>query len=165
MTNAVKYGGNRVEVSAEPADDMIVIRVVDDGMGIPDERVAHIFEPYESAHDEPSQPGSLGLGLSISRTLARLMGGDLTYHRIADHTEFRLMLPALQALFSLKNSCAERPLCARGPELPRPRVVFDVRPRVLVPVGHWRSPLATTAARPEPAIRFPTALAAPGRPA
>lgn len=96
LTNAVKYGGEKIEVSGEPADENVIIRVVDNGDGVADDLVDNIFEPYESAHNEPSQPGSLGLGLSISRTLARLMGGDLSYHRIADHTEFRLTLPALK---------------------------------------------------------------------
>jgi len=98
MTNAVKYGGKRIEVSAEPSGSTVIIRVVDNGAGVSAERVQSIFEPYESAHEEPSQPGSLGLGLSISRTLARLMDGELSYHRIAEHTEFRLTLPALQGV-------------------------------------------------------------------
>jgi signal transduction histidine kinase len=38
-----------------------------------------IFESYQKAHDAPGLAGSIGLGLAISRTLARLMDGDLTY--------------------------------------------------------------------------------------
>jgi len=55
------------------------IRVIDTGVGIPSDRIAAIFDPFvqvEGGHTR-SKDGS-GLGLTISRRLARLMGGDLT---------------------------------------------------------------------------------------
>ena len=53
-----------------------------------------VFEPYETAHRSTGVTGSMGLGLTVSRELARLMGGDLQYLRIDGETIFRLVLPA-----------------------------------------------------------------------
>jgi signal transduction histidine kinase len=78
LSNALRYGGDEVQVrivaGARPR-----IRVLDSGAGIPEEDRERIFESYQKAHDNPGLAGSIGLGLAISRTLARLMNGDLTY--------------------------------------------------------------------------------------
>jgi signal transduction histidine kinase len=78
LSNALRYGGDEVHVriiaGARPR-----IRVLDNGAGIPEEDRERIFESYQKAHDNPGLAGSIGLGLAISRTLARLMNGDLTY--------------------------------------------------------------------------------------
>ncbi|MCL1598640.1 MAG: hypothetical protein M3094_05615, partial [Actinomycetia bacterium] len=51
-------------------------------------------EPYLRDHDAISgNPESIALGLSVSRTLAQRMGGDLTYHRVDGKTVFGLRLP------------------------------------------------------------------------
>jgi PAS domain S-box-containing protein len=93
VTNAIRYGGNTIWVSSGERDSGVFVRVHDDGPGIPPEKQEQIFEPYESVHEAVGTPGSVGLGLTISRTLARLMGGDLTY-QIADGSLFELKLPA-----------------------------------------------------------------------
>ena len=91
VTNALRYGGPVIWVSAGCEDDRAFIRVHDNGPGIPPDRHDQIFEPYESVHRSVGMPGSVGLGLTISRKRARLMGGDLTY-RIADGSLFELTL-------------------------------------------------------------------------
>ncbi len=96
FANAAKYGGRRVEVEIVGDGDVVAVLVRDDGDGVPDAGAEKIFDAYQSAHDEPSQPGSLGLGLTISRTLSRLMDGDLTYRRAEGWTEFRLELPSVE---------------------------------------------------------------------
>jgi signal transduction histidine kinase len=60
---------------------------------VPKEDRLNIFEPYRRAHNAPGLTASMGLGLTISRQLARLMDGDLTYQREADESIFILTLP------------------------------------------------------------------------
>jgi signal transduction histidine kinase len=93
ISNAQRYGGHRIHVATHLADGFAHLRVSDNGDGIPESDQERIFAPYESAHESGTQPGSLGLGLTISRSLARLMGGDLSYHRDDGWTTFDLKLP------------------------------------------------------------------------
>jgi signal transduction histidine kinase len=67
--------------------------VRDNGRGIPLDERERIFDPYERAHDAPGLTASMGLGLTISRGLARLMGGDLTYRYEGGESIFELLLP------------------------------------------------------------------------
>jgi signal transduction histidine kinase len=69
------------------------VTVTDDGAGLRVDDAARIFEPYYRASRETVQPGSVGLGLAVSRKLANLMAGDVTYQRVGDETVFELSLP------------------------------------------------------------------------
>jgi len=93
VVNAQRYGGDSVRV--EVAKDVAAgyIRVIDNGPGVDVEQVEGIFEPYVRTQESLSQPASVGLGLSISRRLARLMGGDVTYRRAGGETTFELSVP------------------------------------------------------------------------
>ncbi|HDK46228.1 MAG TPA: HAMP domain-containing histidine kinase [Actinobacteria bacterium] len=94
VTNAVVYGGPNIRVIIEPVGETLVVKVIDDGAGIPPEDSEKIFQPYYRSHTTAGRPGSIGLGLSVSRMLAQRMGGDLS-HRLADgETIFQLTLPA-----------------------------------------------------------------------
>lgn len=93
LTNAVRYGGDQVWVEAEVGSRTVSIAVLDDGLGVPPESVDKIFEAYERAHSASSLPSSVGLGLAVSRQLARLLGGDLEYRRRDGATAFVLTLP------------------------------------------------------------------------
>jgi signal transduction histidine kinase len=57
------------------SDDAIYITVFDSGPGMAPDTLEHIFEPYWRGSDET--PG-MGLGLSVSRKLAQLLGGEIT---------------------------------------------------------------------------------------
>ncbi|MGZ8753652.1 MAG: ATP-binding protein, partial [Acidimicrobiia bacterium] len=71
-----------------------VITVNDDGPGIPEDKRESVFQPYERAHSEGTQPASVGLGLTVSRQLARLMDGDLIYREGTSGSSFELSLPS-----------------------------------------------------------------------
>jgi signal transduction histidine kinase len=93
LTNAIRYGGRSVEVEAVADGEAVVLTVKDDGPGLAESEWTRIFEPYQRAHDTPTQPASIGLGLTVSRQLARLMGGDLFYERDHEGSKFILTLP------------------------------------------------------------------------
>src|SRR4029079_14899458 len=86
LTNAVKFAshGGRVTLESEPheADGKawILSRVRDDGAGVPPEDRERIFESFVQGGEAGlTRPfGGTGLGLPISRRLARLMGGAVT---------------------------------------------------------------------------------------
>jgi PAS domain S-box-containing protein len=92
VTNAERHGGGRLMVSAKVEGDLVLVAVADDGPGVPDEDAATIFEPYHRS-GATLVPGSIGLGLSVSRLLARLMGGDVVYRRQEGLTIFEFSVP------------------------------------------------------------------------
>jgi PAS domain S-box-containing protein len=110
LSNAVKFTepGGRVSVCAsvtsQPDDDArlpgpgpwVRVDVEDTGIGIAPERVGTVFEPFVQVDDSYTrQAGGTGLGLTISRRLARLMEGDLTARsEMGRGSCFTLWLPA-----------------------------------------------------------------------
>lgn len=94
VTNAARYGIPPVEVSVTREAETVRIEVADHGPPIPEGQRERIFEPFTSAADEINRhAGSVGLGLAVSRMLARRMGGDLTYQHNG-RSVFSLVLPA-----------------------------------------------------------------------
>ena len=81
LSNAIKFtpAGGVITVESEATPDAVLIRVRDTGRGIPADRARTIFEPFVQVERSLNRPHEgVGLGLSISRELARGMGGDLT---------------------------------------------------------------------------------------
>jgi len=84
LSNAVKFTGDgaiELRLAVEPAGDgmlKVVIEVQDNGPGIAPDAMARLFTPYAQASQETARTyGGTGLGLTVSRQLARLMGGEL----------------------------------------------------------------------------------------
>ncbi len=93
MTNAKRYGGDRIAIEIEETSSDVLVRVCDSGPGLSREDAIRVFRPYERAHASRKAPESVGIGLSISRQLAELMGGDLRYVKDCDWTTFQLRVP------------------------------------------------------------------------
>ncbi len=93
LTNAERYGGDRVEVLTGVLGGEGMLVVADNGPGIAEVDREAIFDPYHRTLGSGSTPGSVGLGLTVSRKLARLMGGDLTYRYEHRMSMFVLTLP------------------------------------------------------------------------
>ena len=102
VDNAVKFAAKHVEVRLTRNPTHYLVRVWDDGPGIQESHVPHIFDrgwtPEVAARGEKI---SSGLGLYISRTLARRAGGDLacetsTGSSSGHHTAMTVMLPMAQ---------------------------------------------------------------------
>ncbi|MBA3909291.1 MAG: hybrid sensor histidine kinase/response regulator [Rhodobacter sp.] len=92
ISNALKYAkGGTVRVMARHMDGRLEIDVADDGPGIADELAKTLFEPFRRGSVDA--PG-LGLGLAISRSLARQMGGDLVHVPSARGAVFQLSVTA-----------------------------------------------------------------------
>jgi PAS domain S-box-containing protein len=97
ILNALRYGGEHVRIGTRRASASACIVVADDGPGIPDDARERAFEPYQQAHQVPGLTSSIGIGLTVSRRLARLMGGDLKYRYEKGEAIFELALPAVEA--------------------------------------------------------------------
>ena len=72
-----------------------LLRVADSGIGIPAEHQERIFEPFWQVEQAASRRvGGTGLGLSVTRRLTRLLGGDVTVESTVDTgTTFQVRLP------------------------------------------------------------------------
>lgn len=92
LTNTERYGGPSVEVTFGSSDQTSWVSVTDDGEGLPPERASQIFSSARTSAPA-TVSGATGLGLSICRRLAVLMGGDLTYERRDRTSTFTLTLP------------------------------------------------------------------------
>jgi PAS domain S-box-containing protein len=113
VTNADRHGGLRLAISATAGDDLVLLSVSDDGSGVPNEDVERIFEPYRRSGSATTMPGSIGLGLHVSRILARLMGGDVVYRREGDLTVFEFSIPRHVAAGGNHLVAAERSVAVK----------------------------------------------------
>ena len=101
VMNAVKYtpAGGTITLSCTVVGDQVLAQVADTGPGVPPESWASIFEPFvQLSAGLTDRRGGVGLGLAISRDLARAMGGDLTVANAGDAGAlFTLALPVAPA--------------------------------------------------------------------
>jgi len=102
VMNAVKYspvGAGGIVLSSTVQPEVVSIHVADAGSGIPRETMETIFEPFVQLTTELSdRRGGVGLGLAISRDLARAMHGDVTLEStLAVGSRFTLTLPRATA--------------------------------------------------------------------
>lgn len=82
LRNALEASDD-VRVVIAPKDERVQLSVIDRGPGVPDEKAAELFEPFFTTKSDGT-----GLGLFISRSLVRAVGGTLEYRRDGDRTHF-----------------------------------------------------------------------------
>ncbi len=93
LTNAERYGGPRIAIhSVAAGPETVEISVRDSGPPVEAGLTGEVFDRYFREHVDQSRTGAVGIGLTISRDLARLMGGDLTYRHDGEWSEFVLTL-------------------------------------------------------------------------
>ncbi|HEY6908576.1 MAG TPA: response regulator [Myxococcales bacterium] len=144
LQNAARYTepGGHIRVDGRREKGEMILRVRDDGAGIPKERLASMFELFVQGDPDGSSRGGLGIGLTLVRSLVQLHGGTVEAFSEGPGkgTEFVVRLPA-----SSRES--ERPPPARAPKAvsrqPRRVLVVDddadsteMLARALQAVGH-----------------------------
>lgn len=98
LKNAIKFTphGGCIGIRCRPLDGQIIIDVNDSGVGIPPEKLAHIFNAFEQAERTITrQFGGLGLGLTITKALVEMHGGSIEAHSEGKGkgATFRIRLP------------------------------------------------------------------------
>lgn len=97
IENAIKYSplDTCIEVRLELEGERAVVRVRDQGPGIPEDQKAKLFTMFGRVGNRPTgKESSTGLGLYIAKMLSELHGGHLEQENLEPGTEFRLLLPA-----------------------------------------------------------------------
>lgn len=135
VANAIKFteGGDvRIVVECERADQMIVFHVIDDGIGMTSAQVAKIFQPFSQADPSTARRfGGTGLGLTITKSIAELLQGDIRV----------ISQPGKGSTFSLRVATgtldgAVEPVEAVEPpepaEAPQPVTLPEIEGRVLL---------------------------------
>lgn len=127
LGNAVKFteeGGVELRYWADATT--IGIEVVDTGIGISGDRLKTIFKAFTQAENTTSRRfGGTGLGLTISRQLAQLLGGSIEVESVpGDGSRFRLLLPAN---YATPEECRQVVATSRkSTEMPRPARILLV---------------------------------------
>jgi signal transduction histidine kinase len=96
LSNAVKFTEHgTVELTLRPSAESVNIAVRDTGLGIAPENLERIFDPFwQVEHMRARRIAGTGLGLSVTRKLARLLGGDITVESALGHgSTFTVRLP------------------------------------------------------------------------
>ncbi|HEU5443503.1 MAG TPA: PAS domain S-box protein, partial [Steroidobacteraceae bacterium] len=113
LHNAVKYTppGGRIEIALRVEDRQAIASVRDNGMGIPVERLEHIFEPFAQLDTSYEHgDGGLGIGLMLAKKLVELHGGSIEARSAGrgKGTEVLVRLPIAAAVPAKHTSAAPR---------------------------------------------------------
>lgn len=96
LTNAAKFSpdGEPIDLSIEPAEDHVLIRIVDHGPGIRQEDMDRLFTPFSRLQTTVKQTSGSGVGLYVSKTIIELHGGAIwAESQVGDGATFAFTLP------------------------------------------------------------------------
>jgi signal transduction histidine kinase len=96
LNNALKiiHTGGTIQIKSRQVDDIIMIDVIDNGPGIKEDDLPHIFERFYRTDESRGSDGSSGLGLAITKKLVEAMGGEIRVtSEINKSTTFSLSFP------------------------------------------------------------------------
>ena len=117
LSNAAKFtheGTIRLAVRAEQVEGEAWVRisVSDSGIGIPPEKLDHVFEEFSQADETTTRDyGGTGLGLPISRRFCQMMGGDITVEStVGEGSTFTIKLPLVVQAEAGEPEAAELPV-------------------------------------------------------
>ena len=95
LSNAIKYSGNNkpIDCDIKILDGLLIIRIVDQGIGIPEEDQQHLFTRFFRAHNAENIQGT-GLGLNIVRRYLDLLDGEITFKsQLGKGSTFTVQIP------------------------------------------------------------------------
>jgi signal transduction histidine kinase len=114
VDNAVRYG-SRATIAVADRPEALVLRVRDEGPGIPDAELEKVFEPFYRLEGSRNRAtGGTGLGLTIARNIAQSQGGDLVLrNRREGGLEAELTLPRQAATHASSSRNCTKPILSR----------------------------------------------------
>jgi signal transduction histidine kinase len=105
ISNAVKYGGDRIVLIGRSDGIHFRWTVADDGPGVPRELEERLFQRYiHTLTFQQAVAGGVGLGLSIVKSLAEGMGGSVSYRRRDGITQFIVTVPSAEGQVGARPS-------------------------------------------------------------
>ena len=117
ITNAAKYtpAGGHIEVSARKVDGTFEVSVQDDGIGLPPEKLAEIFELFAQVDRSSERNGGLGIGLTLVRQIVELHGGSVEAHSagVGKGSQFIVRLPIAEVAPSRPRKAGDAVATAR----------------------------------------------------
>jgi signal transduction histidine kinase len=130
LNNAAKYSepGGRIVLTSERRDREVVVSVRDQGIGIPQEMLGKIFEPFIQIAEAPERTrGGLGIGLTLVKRLVEMHGGSVVATSVGrgEGSEFVVRLPLAAA--DAKPPSTETSALVSAPAALRVLIVDDNR--------------------------------------
>jgi hypothetical protein len=138
LSNAAKFThqgeiGLSVQGEEENGASWIRIAVSDTGIGIPPEKIDHVFEEFSQAEDSTTRNfGGTGLGLAITQRFCQLMGGEVTLEsRLGQGSTFTIRLPLEVSAENSKTAAVAPAAVSPKPDEERVVLVVDDDPNAV----------------------------------